>query len=202
MNTDARPASRPRCLAGTNSWTYGIEVMLRPPTPMPTRMRSRARITQPRSGVKTETPVKTTNSSTHQKKELRRPILSARRPHMMAPMTVPRPEQARMMPASTPVRFQGFVSKDTTNPMRNMSKNSEMLPMTTREMMLRWWPVRGRWSICCVAVSSAVGAVIIVLSADDVGCFRQGKELWRDVGQVSVMGQGVFGDLQDITDAG
>src|SRR5450759_1135739 len=173
--------------------------MFRPPTPMPTRTRSSASITQARSGVNTETPVKTTNSSTHQKKAVRRPMMSALRPHMMAPMTVPRPEQARITPASKPVRFQGFVSSETTKPIRKMSKNSEMFPVTTSAIKLRWCPVRGRWSTCCAAVSPAVGAVIVVLSADDVGCFRQGEELWCDVGQVSVVGQGVFGDLTYIT---
>ncbi|WEV74135.1 hypothetical protein OZX74_00775 [Bifidobacterium sp. ESL0798] len=51
-------------------------------------------------------------------------------------MTVPRPEQARITPASKPVSFQAVVSSETTKPMRNMSKNSETLPRITREMML------------------------------------------------------------------
>ena len=66
---------------------------------------------------------------------------------MMEPMTVPSPEQARMIPASQPVRFQGFVSSETTNPIKNMSKNSEMLATITRAIRFFWLPVRGFASI-------------------------------------------------------
>ena len=55
---------------------------------------------------------------------------------MIAPTTVPRPEQARMTPVSVPVSFQGLVSRETTNPMRNMSKNSEMFPTMASPMRL------------------------------------------------------------------
>ncbi|BAS12038.1 hypothetical protein AHiyo8_03410 [Arthrobacter sp. Hiyo8] len=135
---------------------------------MPTATRRMARTHQPRSGVNRDRKVKKVNRTTHQKKALRRPILSARRPHMMAPRTVPSPEQARMTPASRPVRCHGTVNSETTKPMRNMSKNSEMLPRTTSPMRLFWCPVRGRESICCVAVRAGaavpVGAFIAIRS--------------------------------------
>ena len=110
--------------------------MFRPPTPMPTSTRRIASSTQPLSGVSTQARVNTVNSSTHQKKDALRPILSASRPHRMAPSTVPRPDIARMMPASKPcsVQLGSFSRLLTANPIRNMSKNSEMLPTTASEM--------------------------------------------------------------------
>ena len=70
----------------------------------------------------------------------------------MAPITVPSPEQARMMPVWVPERFQGLVSKETTKPMRNMSKNSEMFKTMTRAMRLLWCQLSGRESICSRAL--------------------------------------------------
>ena len=130
MNTEVSPASRPRCLAGTNSCTKGTEVMFRPPTPMPTPVRRTARRTQPLTGVNAEPAVKTTRTMMQATKACLRPKTSARRPHRMEPMTVPRPAPARMTPDWKPVRSHPGVSirRLTMNPMRNMSKNSDTFP--------------------------------------------------------------------------
>ena len=114
-----------------------METMLRPPTPTPTSTRSRASIIHQPVGVNTEARVKTVKSRTHQKKVRRRPIRSAARPHRTEPSTVPSPEQARMTPVSKPPRLHSFWSWTTAKPMRNMSKNSEMLATMARAMMLR-----------------------------------------------------------------
>ncbi len=99
-------------------------------------MRRTARRIQAPSGRKTDRAVKTTKQSTHHWKACLRPNRSARRPQTMEPMTVPRPEQARMIPAETPVRCQAEVRRETTNPIRNISKNSDMFPAMASPMML------------------------------------------------------------------
>ena len=57
-----------------------------------------------------------------------------------------------MMPVWVPEKFQGLVSKETTKPMRNMSKNSEMFKTMTRPMRLLWCRLSGRESICSRAL--------------------------------------------------
>ena len=105
--------------------------MFSPPTPMPTKMRRMASTIQPSFGVNTEARVKTVKRRTHQEKAALRPMRSARRPQAMAPITVPSPDMARIQPASKPFRCQaGSLSRLlTAKPMRNMSKNSDTLPM-------------------------------------------------------------------------
>lgn len=130
MNTEASPASRPRCLDGTNSCTYGMEVMLSPPTPMPTPTRQIAYRYHAPFGMNRVSTVNTRKKITQQRKEPRRPMRSDMRPHRIEPTTVPSPVQEVMMPAWTPVRFQAPVSRAITKPTMKMSKNSAMLPTT------------------------------------------------------------------------
>ena len=154
MKTLVRPARRPRCLAGTNSWTKGTEVMFRPPTPNPTPVRRIASRIQPLTGVKAEAAVKTTRTTMHQMKACLRPHTSAIRPQVIEPRTVPRPAPARMTPEWKPVRLHPGVSisRLTMKPMRNMSKNSDTLPTMAIPMRDFWWPVRRWLSICSGAV--------------------------------------------------
>ena len=128
--------------------------MLRPPTPKPTPVRRIARTIHPLTGVKAEAAVKATRTPMHQMNACLRPILSASRPQAMDPSTVPRPAPARIMPEWNPVSSQpgALVKRLTMNPMRNMSKNSDTLPMMAIEMREIWCPVRRWLSICSGAV--------------------------------------------------
>ena len=93
-------------------------------------------------------------SSSRTSTSTRNPRPTPGHPHstLKSPITVPSPEQARMMPVWVPERFQGLVSKETTKPMRNMSKNLEMFKTMTRPMRLLWCRLSGRESICSRAL--------------------------------------------------
>ena len=93
-------------------------------------------------------------SSSRTSTSTRNPRPTPGHPHstLKSPITVPSPEQARMMPVWVPEKFQGLVSKETTKPMRNMSKNSEMFKTMTRPMRLLWCRLSGRESICSRAL--------------------------------------------------
>ena len=147
--------------------------MLRPPTPKPTPVRKTASRIQPLVGVKAEAAVKTTRTTMHQMKAVLRPSLSARRPQVMEPRTVPRPAPARMMPEWRPVRCQpgALMRMLTMNPMRNMSKNSDTLPTIAMEMRDTWWRVRRWLSICSGAVRpDGAPACACVLIMVDLPC--------------------------------
>ena len=140
-------------------------MIFKPPTPMPTKMRRMASTIQPSFGVNTEARVNRVKRRTHQEKAALRPMRSARRPQAMAPIPVPSPDMAMIQPASKPFRCHaGSLSRLlTAKPMRNMSKNSDTLPMMTSEMRFFWFLVRGRESICSRAVIPAAVAAAVTM---------------------------------------